>query len=143
MENVEKLTEALAGSFNVSNKLNDPTKPHPRFSQYKQKSSVTNQEKRRAQILEAQKSRRQDFISIARNIVNHEFDESEDEIEDFDESMDTSEIVKKYKVRQRFKNQLMESEWLVEVPEDFESNWTMVPVPEGRRCFLVAGKYLN
>ena len=141
MANVDQLAEALEGSFNVSNKVNDPTKPHPRFAQYKQKNAVSNQEKRRARILEAQKSRRQDFLSIARNLASNEFeyDEEEDENESFNESMDTSDIVKKYKVRQRFKNQLMESEWLVEIPQDFATNWSMVPVPEGRRCFLVAG----
>ena len=140
MENVDELAEALEGSFNVSNKVNDPTKPHPRFSLYKQKNVVSNQEKRRGQILEAQKQRRQDFLSIARNIASNEFEEDDEEFdEDHDESMDTSEIVRKYRVRQKFRNQLMESEWLVEIPQDFQSKWLMVPVPEGRRCLIIAG----
>ena len=139
MANVDELADALGGAFQVTTKLNDPTRPHPRFSQYKQKNQVSNQEKRRGQILEAQKQRRQDFLAIARNIASNDFEEDEEEFEECDESMDTSDIVRKYRVRQKFSNQLMESEWLVEIPQDFQSNWIMVPVPEGRRCLLIAG----
>ena len=137
MENVDELAEALEGSFNVSNKVNDPTKPHPRFSLYKQKNVVSNQEKRRGQILEAQKQRRQDFLSIARNIASNEFEEDDEEFdEDHDESMDTSEIVRKYRVRQKFRNQLMESEWLVEIPQDFQFKLFLNALIIGKKLFI-------
>lgn len=39
-----------------------------------------------------------------------------------------------------FKNQIMLSEWLIEIPEDFDTNWLIVPCPKGKRCLLVASK---
>ena len=36
--------------------------------------------------------------------------------------------------------QLMLSEWLVDVPEDFYENWFMVSCPNGRRCIVIATK---
>ena len=91
--------------------------------------------------MEAQKKRRDDFLSVARDIAygevetsgDHE-EEEEMEVNMNEEDMDTEEIYrKKYTLRRRLKNQLMESEWMVDVPLDLESNWIMVPVPEGRR----------
>ena len=52
---MEELTASLAGGFNVSDIPNNTAAQHPRFSQYKSKGYETNQEKRRAQILKAQK----------------------------------------------------------------------------------------
>ena len=39
-----------------------------------------------------------------------------------------------------YRNQLMLSEWLVEVPDDFEENWLAVVVPVGRRSLVVAAR---
>jgi len=30
----------------------------------------------------------------------------------------------------------MQSEWLVEIPADFETNWVALPVPVGRRSLV-------
>jgi len=42
--------------------------------------------------------------------------------------------------------QLMLSEWMVEVPENFEEDWLMVACPWGKRCLVVtayvSGYYL-
>ena len=91
--------------------------------------------------MEAQKKRRDDFLSVARDIAYGELETSGDheeeeemEVNMNEEDMDTEEIYrKKYTLRRRLKNQLMESEWMVDVPLDLESNWIMVPVPQGRR----------
>ena len=91
--------------------------------------------------MEAQKKRRDDFLSVARDIAYGELETSGDheeeeemEVNMNEEDMDTEEIYRlKYTLRRRLKNQLMESEWMVDVPLDLESNWIMVPVPEGRR----------
>ena len=138
---LEALSSELESAFNVSRRVNDPNKPHPRFSSYKCRGKIFNQEQRRKQILEAQKKRRDDFLSVARDIAYGELENSGDleeeeemEINMNEEVMDTEEIYrKKYTLRRRLKNQLMESEWMVDVPLDLESNWIMVPVPEGRR----------
>ena len=63
-------------------------------------------------------------------------DESDEEEETATESMDTY-VVKEYyekkiRVRKSYKKQLMLSEWLVQVPDDIFTNWTMVAVPEGK-----------
>ena len=39
-----------------------------------------------------------------------------------------------------FRNQLMMSEWLVDLPENFEQNWIMVVSPIGKRCLIVASR---
>jgi len=39
---MEDLADTLASSFAVSNNLNDPSRPHPRFSQYKGREQVVN-----------------------------------------------------------------------------------------------------
>ena len=63
-------------------------------------------------------------------------DESDEDEETATESMDTC-VVKEYyekkiRVRKSYKKQLMLSEWLVQVPDDLFTNWTMVAVPEGK-----------
>jgi hypothetical protein len=34
--------------------------------------------------------------------------------------------------------QMMHSEWLLEKPEDFQENWIMIPVPQGKRNLVIA-----
>ena len=42
------------------------------------------------------------------------------------------------RLRKSYKNQLMMSEWLVEVPEDLAAKWLMILCPEGRRNLVIA-----
>ena len=42
-EHMDDLADAFAGSFTVTNTPNDTNRPHPRFAQYKMKSSGMNQ----------------------------------------------------------------------------------------------------
>lgn len=51
---MDELTEKLAGSFNVTLEQNSTAAQHPRFAQYKCKSKV-DQETRRKRILDEQK----------------------------------------------------------------------------------------
>ena len=52
--------------------------------------------------------------------------------------------MKKKKVPRRrvhpYRNQLMLSEWLVDVPPDFAENWHMTVCPVGKRSLVVASK---
>jgi snurportin-1 len=34
----------------------------------------------------------------------------------------------------------MFSEWLDDIPEDFDTNWIMVACPVGKRCLVVASE---
>lgn len=40
----------------------------------------------------------------------------------------------------KYKNALMMSEWLVDIPDDFETKWTLVLCPVGKRCLVVASQ---
>jgi len=147
MDPLLELTKSLASSnFEVSKSSQyDPNKPHPRFSQYKNKNRPSDQDGRRQKLLEHQKSRRTDAINIARALVIGELeDESDEDEETATESMDTY-VVKEYyekkiRVRKSYKKQLMLSEWLVQVPDDLFRNWTMVAVPVGKRALIVSGQ---
>ncbi len=54
-EEMDELTAALAGSFQVTQHANNPDAPHPRFSQYKIKNNLPDQQERRHRILKHQK----------------------------------------------------------------------------------------
>lgn len=137
---MDDLADAFAGSFVVNNTPNDTNRPHPRFAQYKMKNSGgTNQEMRRARLLEHQRSKRDDLVNHARALATGDFDEEKDDAEEEqEEDMDTSGELRQRRLRKTYKNQLMLSEWLVEVPEDLITNWLLLLCPEGRRNFVVA-----
>ena len=42
------------------------------------------------------------------------------------------------KKRNPYRRQLMLSEWLVDIPEDFEENWQFVVCPIGKRCLVIS-----
>merc|ERR550539_1301843 len=127
---LEELADSFAASFSVSNNPNDTARPHPRFSQYKMKSSSISQEARRKKLLEHQKARRDDLKNFARCLAAGDLDEEKD--------MDTSGEIRQRKLRKTYKNQLMLSEWLVEVPVDLADKWLLILCPEGRRNLVIA-----
>lgn len=43
-------------------------------------------------------------------------------------------------MRQYYAQQLMQPEWLVDVPPDLASEWYALPRPEGQRCLVVAAR---
>lgn len=43
-------------------------------------------------------------------------------------------------VQEQWAAQLMQPEWLVEVPPDLASHWFVLPRPEGQRCLVVASR---
>jgi len=136
--NLDDLADCFASSFTVTNTPNDINRPHPRFAQYKVKNSGAGQEQRRARHLERQRSKRDDLVNHARALAMGEFEDEGDE-DDEEEDMDTSGgDVRERRLRKTYKNQLMLSEWLVEVPEDIEKKWLLILCPEGRRNFVIA-----
>ncbi|TRY61780.1 hypothetical protein TCAL_06254 [Tigriopus californicus] len=138
---VAALTASLAADFGVSHILNDPTRPHPRFAQYKSHGSHTReaaQAQRRAQLLAAQKQQRQAAVNWARDLTATDSDQDDDE-DDPPEAMDTA-VQPRSKPRSTFRDRLMLSEWMVDVPADLGQSWLYVLVPEGRRNLVVAGR---
>ena len=148
--------------------MNAPTRPHPTFSSlYKHKrAGYGEQEGRRRRLLEEQRSRRRDHADYVRRIAEGEEWEEEMEEEDIDQvDMDTAAkkavsfhfahaqsciahretfSVKEGERKRRrvhpHRNQLMMSEWLVDVPPDFTENWFMTVCPVGKRTLVVANK---
>ncbi|GFR96324.1 snurportin-1-like [Elysia marginata] len=138
---MEELTAALASSFEVSNDPNKTSAPHPRYSQYKQKASKSDQETRRKQLLEIQKNRRYDFMNLVRNLTDNDWSKSDGGLSKDNTQEEEMETETELKKPGRFyKDQLMLSEWLVEVPNDFASEWITVLCPVAKRCLVVASR---
>ncbi|XP_055984740.1 snurportin-1 [Sorex fumeus] len=136
---MEELSQALAGSFSVSQDLNSTAAPHPRLSQYKSKYSSLEQSERRRKLLELQKSKRLDYVNHARRLAEDDWAgmDSEEEDKKDDEEMD---IDAGKKLPKRYANQLMLSEWLIDVPSDLGQEWIVVVCPVGKRSLIVASR---
>ncbi|XP_059160053.1 snurportin-1-like [Physella acuta] len=138
---MEELTDALAGSFEISKEPNKTSAPHPRFSQYKQKTSSSDQDSRRKKLLEIQKRHRFDFVNHVRKLTEGDWQSSSQELEENIENEEEMDVeVKLHKPGRYYKDQLMLSEWLVEVPSDFSTEWLTVLCPVAKRCLVVASK---
>uniref|UniRef100_F6SEX2 Snurportin-1 n=1 Tax=Macaca mulatta TaxID=9544 RepID=F6SEX2_MACMU len=136
---MEELSQALASSFSVSQDLNSTAAPHPRLSQYKSKYSSLEQSERRRRLLELQKSKRLDYVNHARRLAEDDWTgmESEEEDKKDDEEMDIDTVKK---LPKRYANQLMLSEWLIDVPSDLGREWIVVVCPVGKRALIVASR---
>merc|ERR1719500_1875291 len=80
-------------------------------------------------------------MNISRCLADGELEEEmgeDDEEEDEQEDMDTAVEIRPRRLRKSYKNQLMMSEWLVEVPEDLVDKWLLILCPEGRRNLVIA-----
>ncbi|XP_071487278.1 snurportin-1-like [Diadema antillarum] len=139
---MDELAAAFSGSVGVSFSADSSATQHPRMCLFKSRdNSKRSQEERRRDVLQQQKERRKDYSNIARKLAEDDLtgiDLSEDE-EEMDQSTPRSHRPKKRRERY-YKNQLMLSEWLVDVPDDLAENWLMVPCPVGRRAFVIASK---
>ena len=158
---MDELIAKLGGDqLAVSQEPNTTAAPHPRFSQFKQKSEgFGDQAYRRKELLKLQKEKRQKTFFQARGIIEGEIyedddmdgDGGEDEV-DTGKSRVTAALdaaagsgpnkkrSKRKKVANPYKNQLMLSEWMVDVPEDLATEWIMVVCPVGKRSMVVAAR---
>lgn len=67
-----------------------------------------------------------------------------DDADDEGEEMEVQEAQTRQTKKQKYRrNNIMMSEWMLEVPEDLIDKWVMVPCPVGRRNLLVASKVNN
>lgn len=83
---------------------------------------------------------RDDLFQNGRGLIEQVLSNYQDDADDEEEEMEIqyqSKQTRKHKYR---KNNLMLSEWMLEVPEDFVDKWTMLPCPVGKRILLVATK---
>ncbi|XP_055049424.2 snurportin-1 [Misgurnus anguillicaudatus] len=148
---MEALTQALSSSFAVSKEPNSTSAPHPRLAQYKSKYSVLEQSERRRRFLELQKEKRLNYVNHARRLADGDWtgadsEDEEDEEKKSQKQLDKStdeegmEIEQRKKLPRHYANQLMLSEWMVDVPADLSSDWLMVVCPVGKRSLVVASK---
>ncbi|XP_059047575.1 snurportin-1 isoform X2 [Achroia grisella] len=107
---------------------------------YKYSGRLGNQEERRKEILEIQKSNRNDKVDRFRGIL------------ELVNAVEEETIFKTSRVYYRpniyvagfnqtspsYSNVLMLSEWLIEKPVDFNDNWYVTPCPKGIRMLVVA-----
>lgn len=153
---MEQLTEALSASFAVSRQPNSTAAPHPRLAQYKSRYSALEQSERRRRFLQLQKSKRLNCVNHARRLADGDWTgaDSEEEVEQQEEKMEKQsggeqqedgkteeeEMELERRKPRSYANQLMLSEWLVDVPADLDSDWLMVVCPVGKRSLIVASK---
>ncbi|KAG8440286.1 hypothetical protein GDO86_006157 [Hymenochirus boettgeri] len=138
---MDALTDALAGSFTVSSNLNSPSAPHPRLSQYKSKYSSLEQSERRRKLLELQRAKRLDYVNHARRLAEDDWTLKEEERADHEEvEEEEMDVDPGKKLPRHYSNQLMLSEWLIEIPSDLSELWLLVVCPIGKRSLIVASR---
>ncbi|CAH2273369.1 snurportin-1 isoform X1 [Pelobates cultripes] len=145
---MDDLTDALAGSFSVSSYLNNPDAPHPRLSQYKGKYSSLEQSERRRKLLELQKAKRLDYLNHARRLAEGDWSSKDEKQGDQegpkedaeDEGDDEMDVDPGKKLPRHYANQIMLSEWLIEIPPDLAELWLLVVCPVGKRSLIVASR---
>lgn len=135
---MDGLLDSLSSGLKVSLDENSTATPHPRFASYKLKCSASSQEARRQTFFEEQKKKRSDLFEHARRLALGSDDRGASG--DNDEKMDCSVSRPRSNAPRIYKNRLMLSEWLVDVPEDFAENWITVPCPVAKRCLVVSSK---
>lgn len=135
---MDGLLDSLSTGLRVSLDENSTATPHPRFALYKLKYSASSQEARRQKFFEEQKKKRSDLFEHARRLALGSDDRGASG--DNEEKMDCTVSRTRSNAPRLYRNRLMLSEWLVEVPEDFVENWLMVPCPVAKRCLVVSSK---
>ncbi|CAJ0945580.1 unnamed protein product, partial [Mesorhabditis belari] len=150
-QKMDDLTEAMTSGMQV-----DPNAlgTHPRYSMFKNTAKAAEaQANRRADALDRQRNARIDHHNKMRQLAQGPWEEEDDEetteatedLELDDATKESSESTSRTQPRQKrnpYENQLMTSEWLVDIPdkEMMQHEWIMVPCPVGRRCLIVASQ---
>lgn len=151
---MDDLTRALSASFAVSKEPNSTAGPHPRLAQYKSKYSVLEQSERRRRFLEQQKTKRLNYVNHARRLADGDWTGADSDGEEQLEAQEQGEQprdapeeveeegmeVERRKLPKHYANQLMLSEWLVDVPSELARDWLLVVCPVGKRSLIVASK---
>lgn len=152
--NMDDLTQALSASFAISKEPNSTAASHPRLAQYKSKYSILEQSERRQRFLDLQKKKRYNYVNHARRLADGDWtgmdSDTEEEVEkkkghgeeqvEEDLNDPEMEIEQRIKLPLHYANQLMLSEWLVDIPLNLDTDWLMVVCPVGKRSLIVASK---
>lgn len=86
--------------------------------------------------------KRFDAVNNSRNCFKLEENEDVYEItkehEEEEEYQTENDYRKNYFTRGNFRNKLMMSEWMLEIPKDLQKDYFMIPCPVGKRCLVIA-----
>lgn len=82
-----------------------------------------------------------DYANHARKLAMNEFDEEDEKMDAVEDGGCT--VLKERKGSQkrrfnRYADELMLSEWLVDIPDSLSKDWICLPCPVGKRCLVVA-----
>lgn len=110
------------------------------FADYKNVGKAAeNQKARRNEIIERQKNRRGEVFNRQRLMVEDiDEDEEGDEVVMEDHEKPNPFRVHQAPIDNKYKGQLMLSEWLIDIPNELHGKWTMMACPVGKRCLVVA-----
>ncbi|GAB6019023.1 hypothetical protein CHUAL_013996 [Chamberlinius hualienensis] len=134
-------------NFNGLGIKDDRTSNHPRMIQAKFKANGPCQAERRAKLLEWRKQMRYDYVGHLRRLAENDWSLDDEHKakspmeEELKLHVEEMEWMTPYCKPPRFyRNQLMMSEWFIEIPNDLASEWLFVMCPVGKRCLVVASK---
>lgn len=105
---------------------------------YKNWGKFSNQEQRRKNILNVQKRNRNNKMDTSRGIMDIVSSVERYNDRPYGGYRPSIHVAGFTPVSLSYKNVLMLSEWLIEKPEDFNTNWYVVPCPKGIRTLVVA-----
>ncbi|DBA77616.1 TPA: hypothetical protein ACH3X1_009415 [Trebouxia sp. C0004] len=112
-------------------------------------SGQSSQQKRRDEALQRQQAARRDLGNHARKLATlaanalSRVDQGTDQaVSDF-EGVQSSNQEPDESLREYYARQLMQPEWLTDMPENLCSEWYVMPRPEGRRCLVISSQQLT
>ncbi|XP_059713900.1 snurportin-1 isoform X2 [Haemorhous mexicanus] len=138
---MEELSAALAAGVGLAGPCS-PAAPHPRLAAYKPRGGP-GQAERRQRLLRIQRERRLDYVNHARRLAEDDWagvESGDEDREGEDAEEEAMDVDAGKKLPKRYANQLMLSEWLVDVPSDLEQEWVVVVCPVGKRALVVASR---
>ncbi|KAG8537445.1 hypothetical protein GDO81_024514, partial [Engystomops pustulosus] len=89
--------------------------------------------------------KRLDYINHARRLAAGDWTDQDEEKEDKDKEKEVDEdmdVEPCKKLPRHYANQLMLSEWLIEIPPDLADLWLLVVCPTGKRSLVVASRVI-
>ncbi|KRY51412.1 Snurportin-1 [Trichinella britovi] len=134
---VGEVTQLLEANAAVSGNMYSTYRAHPLFSKINRNLRARElQKNRRIKYLNEQKEKREKQLDVLRQIsVGIAKADADVEMEDASACSQT-ELPNETTVTCG----VMESEWMVDVPDDLETNWLLVPCPMGKRCLLISNE---
>ncbi|DBA86304.1 TPA: hypothetical protein ACH3X2_005543 [Trebouxia sp. C0005] len=131
------------------NRQTDGAARKPPRKSIKAFSGQSSQQKRRDEALHRQQAARRDLGRHARKLATltvnapSRVDQEVDQAVLNSEGMQSSNQEPDESLREYYARQLMQPEWLTDMPENLCSEWYVMPRPEGRRCLVISSQQMT